>query len=253
MIMMKIKESIRKVLPPSFVIHLMAMKNYRSGEPELKILKSLVDSEKNSIDIGANKGVYTYFLSRFSSHVFAYEPNPELAKFLKQSVGSNVTVQEIALSNTDGQAILSIPVVDSFLYDQLGTLNDYTAGSSLGKSYSVLLKPLDHQGHTNVGFIKIDVEGHEEAVIDGASNLLKQQRPTLMIEIEQRHHPNQDITKIFTKILALGYEGFFLLNQELKSIKDFSREKYQDAQNYEGHASLGKTYISNFIFKPQTL
>ena len=251
MVMMKVKELIRKVLPPSLVIHLIAMKNYRNGEPELKILKSLVDSSKNSIDIGANKGVYTYFLSRLSPHVFAYEPNPELAKFLNQSVGSNVTVQAIALSNKDGQATLSIPVIDSFLYDQLGTLSDAVAPSSPEKSYSVTLKPLDRQGHENIGFIKIDVEGHEEAVIDGAINLLKQQRPTLMVEIEQRHHPDRDITEIFSKILSLGYEGFFLFDRELKNINSFSVEKYQDTKNYVGHASLGKTYISNFIFKSQ--
>ncbi|BAZ40625.1 methyltransferase FkbM family protein [Calothrix sp. NIES-4101] len=252
MVMMRIKKSIRAILPPSFVIHLIAMKNYRNGEPELRILKSLVDPNKNSLDIGANKGVYTYFLSRLSRQVFAYEPNPELAKFLTQSVSSNVTVQTIALSNSEGQATLSIPIVDSFLYDQLGTLSN-NIGVSPGKTYTVPLKPLDHQGHTNVGFIKIDVEGHEEAVIDGAVALLKQQRPTIMVEIEQRHHPDKNIDEIFTKILSLGYEGFFLINGELKTLNDFSLEKYQDTNNYHGHASLGKTYISNFIFKPLAL
>ena len=249
MVMMRIKQSMRMVLPPSVVIHLMAVKNYRSGEPELKILKSLVNSDKNSLDIGANKGVYTYFLSRLSRHVFAYEPNPVLAKFLTQSVGSNVTVQPFALSDSEGQATLSVPVIDSLLHDQLGTLNNHD--TILGKSYSVPLMPLDTQGHTNVGFIKVDVEGHEEAVINGALNLFKQERPTLMIEIEQRHHPDKDIREIFTKILSLGYEGFFLLNGNLTSLKNFSSDKYQDINNYHGHSSLGKTYISNFIFKPQ--
>ncbi len=251
MITMKINESIRKVLPPSLVIHLMAMKNYQSGEPELKILKSLVDPSKNSVDIGANKGVYTYFLSRLSRHVFAYEPNPELAEFLSQSVSSNVTVEAIALSDSKGQATLSVPVIDSFLHDQLGSLNNQD--TILGRSYTVPLMPLDRQGHTDIGFIKVDVEGHEEAVIDGGLNLFQQQRPILMIEIEQRHHPNKDIAEIFRKILALGYEGFFLLNGELKSLKDFSSDKYQDTKNYQGHSSLGKTYISNFIFKPQSI
>jgi FkbM family methyltransferase len=39
-----------------------------------------------------------------------------------------------------------------------------------------------------VGFIKIDVEGHELAVINGATTLLTTQRPLLLIEIEARHH-----------------------------------------------------------------
>jgi protein-L-isoaspartate O-methyltransferase len=93
----------------------MAAMNYRNGEPEIKLLKSLVDPKKNSIDIGANKGVYTYFLSRLSHHVFAYEPNPELAEFITKSVRSNVSVYSIALSNKEGEAILSVPLVDNFL------------------------------------------------------------------------------------------------------------------------------------------
>jgi FkbM family methyltransferase len=246
---MQLKESIRKILPPAIVIHLMAMMNYRSGEPELKILKSLVDPTKNSVDIGANKGVYTYFLSRLSAHVYAYEPNPELVKFLDRSVRSNVTVREIALSNTDGQATLSIPVVNNFLFDQLGSL-EHNADPVNGKTYHVPLKRLDDLGHTNVGFMKIDVEGHEAAVIDGALNLLKEQRPILLIEVEQKHHPDRDINEIFTKVLTLGYDGFFLLNGELQSLSNFSKDNYQDIKNYQGHASLGKTYICNFIFKP---
>jgi FkbM family methyltransferase len=249
MIIMATKELVKKVVPASAIIHLIAAMNYRSGEPELKLLKSLVDTKKNSIDIGANKGIYTYFLSRLSHHVFAYEPNPELAEFITKSVRSNVTVFAIALSNTEGQATLSIPLVKNFLYDQLGTLEEKVAFSE-GKTYQVPLAKLDDQGHTNIGFIKIDVEGHEESVIDGASNLLTTQRPNLLIEIEQKHHPNQDISQIFAKILALGYEGFFLLNGKLRSLQEFSPEKHQDINKYEGLSSLGKTYICNFIFKP---
>jgi len=250
MITMSTKELVRKVLPPSVIIHLMAAMNYQSGEPELKLLKSLVDPQKNSIDIGANKGVYTYFLSRLSHHVFAYEPNPELAKFVTKSVGSNVTFYSIALSDREGEAILSIPIVNNFLYDQLGTLETGVTDEN-GRSYQVPLKRLDDQNHTNIGFIKIDVEGHEESVIDGAYNLLITQRPNLLIEIEQKHHPDQDISKIFAKILALDYEGYFFINDQLKSLSEFSQEKHQDTKNYQGLHSLGKTYVCNFIFKPR--
>ncbi|OKH23031.1 hypothetical protein NIES593_11255 [Hydrococcus rivularis NIES-593] len=253
MVAMATKELVRKILPPSIVIHLMAAMNCYSGEPELKLLKFLVEPTKNSIDIGANKGVYTHFLSQLSRHVFAYEPNPELAKFLVQAVRSNVSVYPIALSDTEGQAILSIPIVDNFVYDQLGTLENNPAPvePTRSETYKVPLERLDDRGHTNVGFIKIDVEGHEEAVIDGAIDLLTRQHPNLVIEIEQKHHPNKDISEIFSKILALGYEGFFLLDNKLRSLNEFSPEKHQDLRNYRGLSSLGKTYVCNFIFKPK--
>jgi FkbM family methyltransferase len=249
MIVMAAKKLLKNIVPAPAIIHLMAMMNYRQGEPELKLLKSLVDKEKNSIDIGANKGIYTYFLSRLSRHVFAYEPNPELAKFINKSTSSNVTVCEMALSNRKGQAILSIPLVQNFLYDQLGTLEAKENFSEV-KTYQVPLGKLDDRGHTNIGFIKIDVEGHEESVIEGASNILTTQRPNILIEIEQKHHPNQDISRIFAKILALDYEGFFFFDGRLRSLQEFSPEQHQDIHKYEGLSSLGKTYICNFIFKP---
>jgi FkbM family methyltransferase len=250
---MFVKNLIRRLLPPSLSIRLIATTNYKSGEPELKILKDIVDPNKNSIDIGANKGVYTYFLLQLSRQVFAYEPNPELAKFLVKAVGSKVNVYPIALSNEEGTATLSVPIVDTFEYDQLGSLKQEVTDTERMKTFTVPLKRLDDQGHTNVGFIKIDVEGHEEATIDGAIDLITKQRPTLMIEIEQKHHTDKDIAEIFAKILALGYEGFFVLDGELHSLNEFSKEKHQDTKNYEGLSSLGKTYICNFIFKPKPL
>lgn len=249
MILMFIKDILRRLLPPSFAIRLIATTNYRSGEPELKILKDLVNREKNSIDIGANKGVYTYFLSQLSRQVFAYEPNPELAKFLVKAVGSKVSVYPIALSNEEGTATLTVPIVDTFEYDQLGSLKQQDTSEKM-RTFTVPLKRLDDQEHTNVGFVKIDVEGHEEAVIEGAIDLITKQRPTIMVEIEQKHHTNKDITEIFSKILTLGYEGFFLFDGQLRHLNEFSKEKYQDTNNYQGLTSLGRTYICNFIFKP---
>jgi FkbM family methyltransferase len=251
MVSMLVKEMLRRLLPPKLTIRLIANTNYKSGEPELKLLKDLVDPTKNSVDIGANKGSYTFFLSQLSKHVYAYEPNPALAKFLSKAVNSSkVSVYPIALSDREGVAKLSIPIMDSFVYDQLGSLQLQNSRGEKIQTFDVPLKRLDDRGHTNVGFVKIDVEGHEEVVIDGAINLIDKQRPILLIEIEQKHHIDKDITAIFSKILALGYEGFFLFDGQLRSLNEFSKDKYQDPKKYQGLASLGKDYVCNFIFKP---
>lgn len=41
----------------------------------------------------------------------------------------------------------------------------------------------------DVGFIKIDVEGHELAVLKGATSLINRCRPVLLVECEERHSP----------------------------------------------------------------
>ena len=247
--LISLKNFFRSVLPPAITIRLMAFMHYQIGEPEIRILKSLVVPEKDSIDIGANKGLYSYFLSRLSRHVFAYEPNLELQEFLSKSVRSNVSLFAIALSNSEGKATLSVPIVDNCVADQLGTLKEQTLVERV-KTFEVPTTRLDDRGHSNVGFIKIDVEGHEESVIEGAIELLTTVKPNLLIEIEQRHI-DKDISQIFSKILALGYEGFFLLNGKLKTLDEFSKEKYQNRSNYVGLSSLGNTYVCNFIFKPK--
>ena len=56
----------------------------------------------------------------------------------------------------------------------------------IGNNTSVATSRLDDFELGDVGFVKIDVEGHELAVLQGATDLLKAQRPTLMVEIE--HH-----------------------------------------------------------------
>ena len=54
------------------------------------------------------------------------------------------------------------------------------------ETVKVPMRTLDSYQLSNVGFIKIDVEGHEEAVLHGSSETLRREMPNLMIEIEDR-------------------------------------------------------------------
>ena len=85
-----------------------------------------------------------------------------------------------------------------------------------------------------IGFKKIDVEGHEKEVIDGARKIININRPVLLVEIEQKHTKNEVIDTI-NYINNLGYNSFYLNNNELvktKYLKNFVN-------------------INNFIFRSQ--
>jgi hypothetical protein len=57
-----------------------------------------------------------------------------------------------------------------------------------------------------VGFIKIDVEGHELSVIKGATALIRRDSPIILVELEDRHRP--DAMRSFSSFLGgLGYGG----------------------------------------------
>ena len=82
------------------------------------------------------------------------------------------------------------------------------------KSIKVNKKRLDDIIKKNVSFIKIDVEGHEKSVISGAKNLILKFKPTLLVEIEQRHS-GVNVKDTINYINNFGYNSYFLKDNDL--------------------------------------
>lgn len=242
------KNYLKKIIPLPILIYLLAWKNYWVGESEFRFLKTLIDPTKAAIDVGAHRGLYTYFLSRLVPKVYAYEPNPELIKFLQATVRSNVEIRNIALSDRDGEADLVIPIVNGKQDDGLASLNKKFQSARVQK-VKVLLSRLDSQNHEKIGFIKIDVEGHEEKVLIGSRDILTTQKPVLLVEIEQRHIGSRSVTDIFKILKNLGYTGYFLRNGSLVPLSEFCVTRDQlDQLSEDWQHVVGKNYVNNFIF-----
>ncbi len=92
--------------------------------------------------------------------------------------------------------------------------------------------------------MKIDVEGHEEAVLHGGLETLMREKPNLMIEIEERHAPGS-LDRVSTLLQGLGYLGFYLDGKQIKPIAQFNPDRDQVRQN----GKAGR-YINNFLFFP---
>lgn len=92
------------------------------GEPELRLLSLLVPDGRQAIDVGANNGVYTYWLQRYASTIFAVEPNPDCARLLARSVGPRVSVVNAACADRNGHGRLHIPVKGGRANNYRGTL-----------------------------------------------------------------------------------------------------------------------------------
>ena len=97
-------------------------------------------------------------------------------------------------------------------------------------------------------FIKIDVEGHESKVIDGAAATLASSRPALLIEIEQRHL-RRPIGEVFQQVQQHGYRGFYLEDGRLRAVAGFELDHHQDLASF---AHAGGIYINNFLFLHET-
>lgn len=226
----------------------------KDGEPEMRLLPRLVARGETVCDIGANRGLYTYWLLRLGARIFAFEPNPRLVRvmqlrFGRAIAGGRLTVDGCALSDTVGEIVLHVPVDAA----ALGTV-EAAAFAKLGdapmESFTVRKRRLDDVVRDKVDFMKIDVEGHEIAVIDGGLGIIARDLPTLLIEAEERHRPGA-VASLRQRLEPLGYKGYYLDCTGLRPIETFDPAVHQDvgALNEAGtHRLEGRIYYNNFIF-----
>ena len=247
MVINKLKILLRDIIPTKFQVLVKYSFNRFSSalEPEMELLKYFVEKGDCVIDVGGNRGIYAYSFWKLGAKVEVFEPNINCFGVLSAwAIGKKDTnVYHVALSNNTGSAFLHVPVDESGVeHDSSGSVESMESVSVLDQK--VELRELDSFHFEGVKFIKIDVEGHEASVIEGAKETIGFWKPSLLVEIEQRHR-DKPILEIFNQIFDLGYEGFYLRDGKLVSIKEFLLERDQNPNNLGGR---DQEYINNFIF-----
>lgn len=136
-----------------------------------------------AIDVGANVGYWSCFLaSRIgpTGQLHSFEPDPVSARILRKNLGWFSTpshVAEIAVSNMSGKATLHLDQTQSGL-NSLAPLSS----ESLSVEVTTLDAYVDDCTLDRVDFIKIDVQGEEIGVLEGAQSLIERDRPTIYME-----------------------------------------------------------------------
>lgn len=239
------EERLKELLVPARLYHVLrAHRERRRGDRELALLPFLADPGRNSVDAGANKGVYTYWLQKCSRHVYAYEPNPKIFRILEAGARGNVSLLPYALADSTGTARLRIPKTERGYSNQGGSLNFAKVGPSYGE-LEVETRRLDDEGLHDIGLIKIDVEGFEFEVLEGARETIERDRPVLLIEIEEVHN-KQPIEDSLARIEALGYRGSAVIGGILRDLSLFDPEANHRAWRQRAD------YVFNFVFFPST-
>ena len=204
-------------------------------EKELTFIDRFSDKAKNAIDIGVYRGVYSLKLSQNFKQIYAFEPNPLLFPYLKKNLKKiieNIDLYNLALSDETGTTELKLPLrSESIFRDNIEELYQLGAASihpnnefkSL-KKVTVKTEKLDNIYINDIGFIKIDVEGHELEVINGAKETISKNKPVLLIEIEKRHS-KRSVEDTINSINNLGYNCFFAQNNNLVSIEHLNDKK----------------------------
>jgi len=234
------------LVPPRLYMWRLLRKHARRGERELKLLPSLVDPHKIAIDVGANKGVYTHTLSKLCRAVECFEPHPKIFPILTRALPKNATAHHVAVSDSNGTAELVIPSYNKAGFSNQGaSLDQKKKNAPFGfTTVAIESRTLDSYNFTNVGFIKIDVEGFEAAVVRGALETVRREKPILMIEIEEWHtkRPIEDSLK---EMEVLNADVFFARDGGLAPLSEFVPERdHRGRRKQPG-------YVANFFFKPR--
>lgn len=204
---------------------------FRTEREPLKALLQLDLQGATVLDIGANKGIYSYWLSRAvgpAGRVMAFEPQPEMASYMGRRRLRNVEVINTALSDHTGSARLSRKRVGD---------GSASLCRDIGDTIDVRLALLDDFGPIpNLKFIKCDVEGHELSVFRGGERLLRSSRPIIQFESTP-----DDIEPIRSFLQQLGYSGLMFGQKGRRPIEDIKRVP---------HPKFGFGGHRDFLFLP---
>ncbi|HET6469059.1 MAG TPA: FkbM family methyltransferase, partial [Geminicoccaceae bacterium] len=256
------KQALKRFYPPK-VRHLKRRLEVRylgKGEPELGLLPALLDRDRIAIDVGANIGDYLDVLARHARRVLAFEPHPLCFRHLQRVEPRRCQLFNLALSDRPGMAELRVPVEDA----EISALATIEAGNpslptTCGRvvTYPVRTERLDDVSVCHlapgegVGFIKIDVEGHELAVLEGGAATIAAHRPLVMVETEYRH--GAPVERIFSFFRERAYLARALVNGRLVEIDPPSLARLQDESKLVGEDNDRResSYINNVLFFPE--
>ena len=166
------------------------------------------------IDVGGNTGYQTYFHAQ-NNNVVTYEPVPELFEVLKNNLQkfNNITFINKAVGSHCGEVKLYVDINRLSMTSQAPLVEN--------EEITVPIVTLDSEEHENVSFLKVDVEGFELQVLEGAVNLIERDKPTCMIEIYEPWCKKLDfpVEKYFEFFEERGYNTYYYNCEVNKLVK----------------------------------
>ncbi len=243
-------------LDPRLSVLLRALKMRWRNDLARRLIQSTVQAGDVTVDVGANRGVYTYLMSVTvgrDGRVHAVEPFPGNGGRLRAVARwrGNIVVHPVAVSDRPGEEMLRVPVHDGHPIDELATLEPNRPWTQ--ENYVVPVRTLDDllKGERRVSFLKCDVEGHEQRVFLGAAEVIERDQPIVLAEIEQRHREDCiDIT--FEFFVHSGYSAWFMAEDGLHPLAEFDlgRDQLRFVKEQLVPYAMPAGYLNNFAFWP---
>jgi FkbM family methyltransferase len=178
------------------------------------VMRAAYADQGTFIDIGANTGQYSLFMSRYAKTVHAFEPwEPVLKRFHRMVANNNIkniAIYPFGLGDENSKKPFYKPPANN-----LGT-GSFVEGFSRDNSYEGELEirigdeALEKAGLTSVALIKMDIEGYEKLALKGLRRSLQAHRP--IVEFELNIDPKSPVSiKNKDELTALFPEGYEFL------------------------------------------
>lgn len=223
------------------------------------LLSSVARQGSVFIDVGGNIGYYSTLMAYSGCTVHTFEPLPRLAARLRENIALNhleprVSIANFALSSTEGAATLHVAIRED---DGSHSLIEGVEAPAFDKIQVKTLRLdtyIESRRVPRVDIIKIDVEGAESLVLDGAVKVLKDCRPVVVLESGDRlaDQLKESSASVLKRLTSQGYEVFLVQSPELRlqavgpdrvpsEVKDYlavPRERMGDIRGRLPHWSL---------------
>jgi FkbM family methyltransferase len=170
----------------------------------MAFMTMLIPKNKNMLDIGSNIGLWSILYSGIlkDNIIYSFEPQLKVFNCFNKTLESyninNVKTHNFALSNVEDIKYMN---ADYSSKNNFGAF----AISDNDKLLKIECKVGDELGFENIGFIKIDVEGHELEVLKGLRNTIIRDKPILSIEI---HRSSVNYDQTLNYIADMGYNKY---------------------------------------------
>jgi FkbM family methyltransferase len=176
------------------------------------LVEDLVRPGMQVLAVGANFGYYAILMARKvgpAGHVWAFEPTHTFREQLRWHVDANgfgdrVTIVPFGLSDSEQTRVIDLTPQSASMH--------YAPDVARVGTETITLRPLDQVadelGIGKVGFVSMDIDGHEPAFIKGARKLLGRDRPPIALELAQRclHFAGSDVREVAALLRDLGYQ-----------------------------------------------
>ena len=180
---------------------------------QLLLLREIVRNidEPVFIDVGANIGQHSLFMSRFCSQVHSFEPYEPVRKLLEEKITinniDNVTIHGFGLGSENDELTFYAPKSDN-----TGTgsfLSSHTPDNNVPIGKLTVINGDEYIAELNppkIDLIKIDVEGFEKDVLIGLEQSLRRYRPVILMEFNESTRERFENQDEFISLLPENYK-----------------------------------------------